>query len=95
MKDIIRNTEGLRIEAGDIVVGESTRQHQTDIIYAHKAWNHFHPQVGVGISDYLNNTEGVVGLRSNIRYELERDGQAVEQILITKGEILITAAYES
>lgn len=94
MNDFLRDSDGtLQIQSGDLVVGDATRQHQKDIILAHKGWNHFQPTMGVGLQSYLLDTDGVVTLTQAIRYELERDGQVVEKVEIQKNAIQIQAIY--
>lgn len=94
MNDFLRNNDGtLKVQNGDLVVGDATRQHQKDIVLAHKGWNHFQPTMGVGLQNYLNDTDSVVTLTQAIRYELERDGQTVEKVELQKGAIQIQAIY--
>ena len=94
MNDFLRNNDDLSVDNGDLVVGDSTRQHQVDIIKIDKGWNHFQPACGVGLAKYLADTEGVVGLRLAIRNELEKDGQVVERVQLQKGAIQIEAYYD-
>ena len=88
------STGDLAVSGGDLVSGDSTLQHQFDIVSADKAHYHFDPALGVGIVNYLNDQTAMPGLTKSIRSELERDGQDVEAVTISPvGDVQIQANY--
>lgn len=88
----ITSLGGVVIENGDLVLAESTLQHQKDLITAEKGWWKFNPTRGVGLTSWLNDTNAR-NLPGAIRTELERDGQQVENISVANGKLTINAAY--
>ena len=54
MTDFILNSEG------QVAVGESTRQHQRDLLVIDKGWQKFHPTRGVGLLRQVGD-EGATG----------------------------------
>jgi len=89
----IDDTGDLVIKDGDLVVTESTLQHQADIIWAEKAWFKGAPALGAGLQSYLNDAGSAPGLLRSIRQELERDGMAVNSISFANDNINIDASY--
>lgn len=83
----------LVIENGDLVLTESTLQHQKDIVWAGKAWYHHAPTLGVDLQSYLNESASAPGLVRVIRQELEKDGMTVNSIAFGDGDINIDAIY--
>ncbi|MFC5408001.1 hypothetical protein ACFPMF_01680 [Larkinella bovis] len=96
MNDFLHDPEtgDLLLRNGDLVVGDATDKHHEDIVIFHKAWNHFDPLIGVGLSKYLLDEGGAPGLTRSIRVELERDGNRVENVLLEPDTITIVARYE-
>ncbi|MGA0556525.1 hypothetical protein ACO2Q8_07740 [Larkinella sp. VNQ87] len=96
MNDFLHDpdTGDLVIKNGDLVVGDATDQHHTDIVIWHKGWNHFDPTIGVGLSRFLLDEGGAPGLTRTIRAELERDGNTVDSVSIEPDAITIIARYE-
>jgi hypothetical protein len=86
-------TNDLAIENGDLVLTESSLQHQADIINAEKGWWHHSPALGVGLQSYLNESGTAPGLVASIRQELERDGMSVQSVAIDFDGITINATY--
>lgn len=86
MKDILLDETGdLLIKDGDIVVGESTEQHQKHLLLAQKGDFRQHPQIGVGLSDFLND-DALRDLPAAIQKEFENDGMKVKKINVIKKE---------
>lgn len=88
------DTLDLRVVNGDLIVGESTQQHQHEVVVGDKGHFHFAPVLGVGVTRYLLDRTSVPGLVASIRRELERDGQTVESVVMRPGgRIEIVASY--
>lgn len=78
----------------DLAVGESTQQHQYDIVLSDKGHMKFSPVLGVGLTNFLNDRTMLPGLSNRIRVELDRDGQDVNTVAIgDDGKINIDAQY--
>lgn len=89
MIDFIFNSD-----TGKVTIGESTRQHQQDILVMGVGWHKFKPTHGVGIADYLGDETSITELKSAIRREFERDGMNVKTIdFQPNGKIEIDANY--
>lgn len=74
--------------------GESTRDHQEDILLMHKGWNKFFPHIGVGVIDYFDDEQDPSELNRSIRIEFERDGMEVNNVgTDTNGKIYSNARY--
>jgi hypothetical protein len=67
------------IEDGDFVPGESTRQHQTLLLYAEKGEIREFPTRGVGVRSWLLD-ERPGDLNAQIKREYEADGMTVLQV---------------
>jgi nucleoside phosphorylase len=94
VNDFKTNQAGdLHIAGGDLVVAESTLQHQADIVWSEKCWIKHAPTLGAGLQAYLNDSGSMSGLIRNIRQELERDGMSVNSISLAGDAIDIDAAY--
>jgi protein involved in temperature-dependent protein secretion len=93
MKDILLNTElDLDIADGDLVVGESTVQHQQLLLVTSKGDWKENPLIGVGAAAFLKD-EDESGLLNMIRIEFQKDGMDVKAVNIQSGEINIDANY--
>lgn len=69
----------LLFKDGDLVIGESSRQHQTLLLLSHKGeWREF-PAVGVGLARWLNDEESG-DLNARIKREFEADGMKIQQV---------------
>jgi hypothetical protein len=89
MKDIIFDNTGTLL--GEM---ESSHSHQVDILTIQKGWNHFSPQIGVGIIDFIDDDENATNLKSAITFEFERDGMNINGIIISDtGKLNIDASY--
>lgn len=85
-----RGTDG-RITGG-LVIGNSIYQNQALIIGAHKGEIKEYPAVGVGITDMLLD-HNPLAWRTEIREQLELDGQTVDDIQVSNTGISIDAHY--
>lgn len=95
MEDIRQTTDGdIDLSAGDIVMTESTRQHQRDLLLAVKGGNKEFPNVGVCAVDHLHGGDSLALLRA-CRKECARDGMKVNEVAYRNGELIIDAAYEN
>lgn len=83
----------LVIENGDFKKGESTEQHQQDILIAHKGEFRLSPLVGVGISDILND-DGFGENLQEVQRQFEMDGMSIEQVRVKGQELDIKAEYK-
>jgi len=90
--DILLQDYDLLIENGDLVVGESTHQHQDLLLLADKGEFKQFPTVGVGILRYLE-TYDTNDLAREIRTEFNRDGMTVSEIKFDGSKIDIKANY--
>ncbi len=96
MTDIKHTEDGdLDLTTGDLCYTTSDYQHQKDILLARKGYYKEHPETGVGIEDYRNETEPEELLRS-IRQEFAADGMKVSKVAIAdNGNIETDASYEN
>lgn len=90
---LVDDNHDLRIENGDLVLGDASLQHQNHIILAEKGEYKESPEIGVGILTELNN-ENPRELLTKIRRNFEYDGMSVNTLKIaTNGNIVIDAEY--
>jgi len=80
------------IRDGALHLEDTLHQNQAIILSLHKGELKENPAVGVGISDMLLD-EDPLKWRSEIREQLEMDGQTVNDIKITRTTIDIDAHY--
>lgn len=86
-------TGDLLIVNGDFVITDATLQHQEHIIVAQKGEYKEHPEIGVGISNILND-ENPRDVITQIRRNFEYDGMEVKQLEFdAKGGIVVDAPY--
>lgn len=84
----------LQIAGGDLVVDESTYQHQKILLFADKGQFKQNPTIGVGSRRYLE-TSKPDELAREIRLEFYGDGMDVKNINISDNlEIVIDAEYK-
>jgi hypothetical protein len=94
MRDFQIDADGdLDFSGGDLVITESTQQHQKSIIMAGKCWFKHAPTLGVGLTNYLNEHGSYNQLAASIRRECERDGMIVESVQVKNGTVTINAEY--
>ena len=85
----------LVVKNGDLVVGESTLQHQALLLLSNKGDWRQSPTVGMGLNNYLLEDAPADVMRQAIRQELERDGMQVGSIDVAEGALPeIQASYE-
>lgn len=97
MKDYLQQPDGdLDLSTGDLLVTESTRQHQRDLLYSGKGHIRDKAEAGVGAVDFLmdNDPEGL--LRAT-RKEFTADGMKVTRVAFseTANDLNVEAAYEN
>lgn len=93
MTDILLDDNfDLQIINGDLVVGESTLQHQKLLLYSDKCEFKNTPMRGVGIRRYLETTSPDK-LAREIKAEFYTDGMQVNTIDIAVDSIVIDAQY--
>jgi hypothetical protein len=85
-------TEDLACDGGDFVIGDSTQQHEMDLLTANEGEYKQYPATGVGIDGFLNDEDKTEMIRK-IRLQFTRDGMKVEKITTGSG-INIKAQYE-
>ena len=88
----IANAYDLRIEDGDLVSGESTRQHQALLLLTEKGENREFPARGIGLQSWLNDDRSG-DLNAAIKREFERDGMKVISIRGTIENLTTEAVY--
>lgn len=80
------------VEGGELVVGDTLRQNQALLLMLHKGELKERPAVGVGISDMLLDNDPIYW-RTQIKEQLEMDGEKVDSVKITQTGIEIEATY--
>lgn len=93
--DYIEDEDGdLRIRNSDFLTGESTEQHQKDLLIADPGQYKIFPTIGVGIDSYLNDDVSKDELERKISAAFEDDGMRVGLIEV-KGvdDLRINAEY--
>ena len=80
-----------RIVSG-MIIGDVVHQNQAIILSMRKGDLKENPSVGVGLSDLLLE-HNLLSIRSEIRQQLELDGQTVSSIKVTESSIAIDAKY--
>ncbi|MRX40396.1 oxidase [Flavobacterium sp. LC2016-23] len=95
MTDILLNKTGdLLIQNGDIVIGYSDNQHQEDILLASKGDYKEFPELGVGISNMLNEDDFMPFL-IEAKKNLEYDGMIINNLKFEEnGNLNIDGYYK-
>lgn len=84
----------LLITDGDLVIGESTRQHQGLLLLTEPGQIEQHPTAGVGITTWLLNDEAdVTHLRHVITQQFGADGLKINKLDLRLPNIHIDANY--
>lgn len=93
MKDLLLDENfDLVFENGDLVIGESSEQHQNLLLLTKKGDWKENPTIGVGINGVLKD-DAESDITSIIRVEFQKDGMKVNGIFLTENEIRIDANY--
>lgn len=92
--DINVKREGGSLITSGIVIGDTLRQNQAIILAMNKGELKEAPLMGVGICDMLLDDDPLYW-RTEIREQMEMDGQRVENVSIGRESIEITAEYPS
>jgi hypothetical protein len=90
-----KNTDDgdLLFENGDLVVAESTDQHQADILFAGKGHYREFPDLGVDLMNWLED-DALGDLAGVIQQEFEGDQMQVNKLKVTQsGKVNIDAEY--
>lgn len=86
MIDLLLNETGdLATVNGDLQLGFSDLQHQEHILIAQKGSIKEFPDLGVGIQNYINDSD-IDGLLSEVRAEFKKDGMVVTKIEYDENE---------
>lgn len=91
---LLDNSGDLMFQNGDLVCGDSTKQHQNLLILTEKGEWKQNPTMGVGVSNYLLD-DNYLPLKNEIEAQFEKDGITIESIQINNSKIQIIAEYES
>ncbi len=95
MKDFLKDDLGdMAIVDGDFAVGISDYQHEEDLLIAQKGDFKQFPDVGVGIEDFINESD-IDGLLDAVRSEFTKDGMTVSNISFDEqtGNLNYDASY--
>ncbi|KAA6339870.1 hypothetical protein EZS27_012235 [termite gut metagenome] len=93
MIDIKQTPTGdIDLSTKDIFYGESTEQHQRDILLCGKGHFKSSPLTGVDAASYLNDENPDEFLRA-ARKEFSRDGMKVKSLSVVEGELNVKAEY--
>lgn len=93
MQDILLNTtRDLDVKDGDLVIGESTIQHQDLLIMTNKGEWKENPTIAVGAFEFLKD-EDESGLLAEVKVQFERDGMRVKSVTMTNGNLSTDAKY--
>ena len=92
--DILMSDYDLQIADGDLVVGESTRQHQDLLMLTSPGERRQYPVSGVGLNSYLLDDSSPADIRASIQREFEADGMRIHSLSIDSNyNISIAAEY--
>lgn len=86
----------LQIVGGDLVVAESTRQHQALLLLTEPGQIDQYPTAGIGIMGWLLDDDSDTNtLRHAIESQFKADGMRIEKLDLTQlPTVKITAVYE-
>lgn len=80
MQDILTDGGDLGVQGGDLLIGFSDLQHQEHLLIAQKGMYKQYPDVGVGIENFLNDSE-IDDMLDMVRTEFVKDGMTVTKLL--------------
>lgn len=90
---ILDNTEDLKIENGDFVIGYSDNKHQEHILIASKGEFKEFPELGVGLNRMLDDDD-YVSFLIDIKKNLEYDGMKINNVKFEEnGNLNIDGSY--
>lgn len=94
IRDIIQNDNGdIKFLNGDILLGDSTRQHMRDLLLTNRGELKHSPLTGVGLNNYLND-ETPEDMMRDIRKQVIKDGAALKSIVWTGDQLKLDVEYE-
>jgi hypothetical protein len=95
MKDFsLDEGDDISIDSGDLVIAESTAEHQRQLLLNNKGDFKENPTVCAGVFNYLND-ENFDGMIRAINVEFCRDGLIVSDIKLNKdGSVETNAVYK-
>jgi len=92
--DILLDTDfDLLIRDGDLVMGESTQQHQELLLLTAKGEIREFPTRGVHLRSWVLDDVGGGDLNGAIKREFEADGMTVESVRVVSGKVNVAANY--
>jgi len=96
MKDLLLTEDGdLAIVNGDFEIAESNLRHQEHILIANKGEYKEFPEVGVGISDMLND-DNYDEIMIEIKKQMEYDGMKIQNVRFQEdGKLIIDGKYRN
>lgn len=92
--DILLTDGDATIANGDFACGESTAEHQRQLILAAKGDYKQNPTIGVGVLAYIDDDPGMQELANEIATEFTGDGMTVQEVNVTSTRIETKANYE-
>lgn len=81
-----------QVSNGGLALGDTLRQNQALLLMLHKGELKERPSAGVGLSDMLLDNDPLYW-RTEIREQLEMDGQTVKSVRVTTSGVEIDAEY--
>ena len=97
MKDLLLDTNNdVTLLNGDLNIGISEGQHLEHLLIAQKGSVKQFPDTGVGIENYLNESE-IDDMLREVRYQFEQDGLTVNAVAYdeTQSNLTYDANYNS
>ncbi len=83
----------LIIEGGGVSLGETTSQNTAFLLMVHKGELKEFPMLGAGINDIINDHD-LSAWKRTITETLEADGQLVNKVDISGGQLTIDSKYK-
>ena len=92
MRDVLLENGDLMMAHRDLVIGESTNQHQQLLLVTAPGEWKSTPLAGVGLAAWLND-ERTGNLVTEVRRQFKSDGMEVRDISYEQGRLKIDATY--
>ncbi len=93
MTDLLLHGFDLQVVDGDFAIGNPTAQNIELLLISQKSEWKQHPQVGVGLADWLKG-ETPAGLKAEIKRQLKADGMKINTVKVLRdGALHIDATY--